>query len=95
MQLRFVDVVEDICTEEFKKRYFNPKVPVVIKNMAMYWPAHTKWNSSMSSKLKGVWNLVGMRNIDTLMKKAVPQIGTVRNRKNLLSNWKKCLHDLK
>src|SRR5690242_319862 len=29
-------------------------------------------NNSVSTKLKGVWNLVGMRNIDTLMKKAMP-----------------------
>lgn len=28
--------------------------------------------SSVSGKLKGVWNLFGMRNIDTLMKKTVP-----------------------
>lgn len=27
---------------------------------------------SLSGKLKGAWNLVGMRNIDTLMKKAAP-----------------------
>jgi len=27
---------------------------------------------SFSGKLKGVWNLVGMRNIDTLMKKTAP-----------------------
>lgn len=29
-------------------------------------------NSSLSGKMKGVWNIVGMRNIDTLMKKAAP-----------------------
>ena len=29
-------------------------------------------NSSVSGKLKGVWNLVGMRSIDTLMKKTAP-----------------------
>jgi len=29
-------------------------------------------NNSLSGKLKGVWNLVGMRNIDTLMKKTMP-----------------------
>lgn len=28
--------------------------------------------SSVSGKIKGVWNLFGMRNIDTLMKKTVP-----------------------
>jgi hypothetical protein len=29
-------------------------------------------NSSVSGKLKGLWNLAGMRNIDTLFKKAMP-----------------------
>ena len=29
-------------------------------------------NNSVSGKLKGVWNLVGMRNIDTLMKRTIP-----------------------
>jgi hypothetical protein len=29
-------------------------------------------NNSMSGKLKGAWNIVGMRNIDTLMKKTMP-----------------------
>src|SRR3569833_1752241 len=29
-------------------------------------------NNSFATKLKGVWNLVGMRNIDTLMKKTMP-----------------------
>lgn len=29
--------------------------------------------SSLSGKLKGAWNLFGMRNIDTLMKKAAPK----------------------
>jgi hypothetical protein len=27
---------------------------------------------SLSGKLKGAWNIVGMRNIDTLMKKTAP-----------------------
>lgn len=29
--------------------------------------------SSMTGKLKGAWNLIGMRNIDTLMKKTAPK----------------------
>ncbi len=31
MQLRCVDVVEDISADEFKKKYFEPKVPDGIK----------------------------------------------------------------
>ena len=30
------------------------------------------FDSSMSGKLKGAWNVIGMRNIDTLMKKTIP-----------------------
>ena len=29
-------------------------------------------NSSVGGKLKGLWNIAGMRNIDTLMKKSMP-----------------------
>jgi hypothetical protein len=29
--------------------------------------------SSIGGKLKGAWNLFGMRNIDTLMKKTAPE----------------------
>ncbi len=39
---------------------------------------------SLSGKLKGAWNLVGMRSIDTLMKKTVPKCGTKTKRKNCL-----------
>ena len=31
------------------------------------------FQSSLSGKVKGVWNLMGMRNIDTMMKKTMPQ----------------------
>ncbi len=31
------------------------------------------FQSSFSGKVKGVWNLMGMRNIDTMMKKTMPQ----------------------
>jgi hypothetical protein len=31
------------------------------------------FQSSLGGKVKGAWNLVGMRNIDTMMKKTMPQ----------------------
>ena len=43
MQLQPVDVVNDISPEDFKRKYYEPKVPVVIKNMAKGWPAYSKW----------------------------------------------------
>lgn len=30
------------------------------------------WNKTVTGKIRGAWNLVGMRNIDTLMKKTMP-----------------------
>lgn len=53
MQLCSVDVVDDISAEEFKKKYFEPKVPVVIKNMAKSWPAYTKWNWDYFKEIVG------------------------------------------
>ncbi len=61
MQLRSVDVVNDITPEEFKKKYFEPNVPVVIKNIAKNWPAYNKWNwdyftSVVGDKEVGIYN---------------------------------------
>lgn len=44
MQLQPVDVVDDISAEDFKKNYYYPMRPLVIKNLAKSWPAYQKWN---------------------------------------------------
>ncbi len=44
MELQQVDIVSDISAEEFKKKYFDPQVPVIIKDLAKKWPAYSKWN---------------------------------------------------
>ena len=44
MQLRSVDRVEDISPELFKKNYYEPLRPLVIKGIAKKWPAYSKWN---------------------------------------------------
>lgn len=44
MELQQVDIVSDISAEEFKKKYFDPQVPVIIKDLAKKWPAYKKWN---------------------------------------------------
>jgi len=31
------------------------------------------WNKTMKGKINGGWNVIGMRNIDTLMKKTIPE----------------------
>ncbi len=47
--------------------------------------------SSVSGKLKGVWNLFGMRNIDTLMKKTAPKWWYDRKVKQLYTDAKRTL----
>ena len=42
--------------------------------------------SSLSGKLKGAWNLFGMRTIDTLMKKTAPIWWYKRKERKLFSN---------
>lgn len=63
MHLRPVDVVSNISGEEFKKKYFDPQVPVIIKDLAKEWPAYTKWNwdyfkSIVGDKQVGIYNNV-------------------------------------
>lgn len=63
MQLRSVDVVNEISPEDFKAKYYEPKIPVVIKNMSKAWPAYTKWNwdyfkSIVGDKEVGIYNNV-------------------------------------
>ena len=42
-------------------------------------------NNSVSGKLKGAWNLLGMRSIDTLMKKIVPKFWYNYKREQLIA----------
>jgi Cupin-like domain len=44
MQLKAVDSLESINELEFKKNYYFPKKPLVIKGLAKQWPAYDKWN---------------------------------------------------
>ncbi|MEX6689257.1 cupin-like domain-containing protein [Danxiaibacter flavus] len=63
MQLRSVDVVSDISPEEFKVKYFDKQVPVVIRDLAKQWPAYNKWTweylkSVAGDKQIGIYNNV-------------------------------------
>lgn len=49
-------------------------------------------NNSVTGKLKGVWNLVGMRNIDTLLKKTMPQTWYEWKQKKIKEEADKVLH---
>jgi hypothetical protein len=53
MQLQPVDVVGDISAEDFKKNYYYPMRPLVIKNLAKNWPAYQKWNWDYFKELVG------------------------------------------
>lgn len=48
--------------------------------------------SSVTGKLKGAWNLIGMRNIDTLMKKTAPKWWYDYKREKLMTAAKKELN---
>ncbi len=53
MQLRKVDVVDNIDSIDFKKKYFDANKPVVIKALAKDWPAYEKWNWAYFKQLVG------------------------------------------
>jgi hypothetical protein len=44
MQLNPVAIFDTIEPEVFRKEFYEPGVPVVIKNLSHDWPAFTKWN---------------------------------------------------
>ncbi len=43
MQLQAVDTVDNISAGDFKKNYYTPMKPLVIKNLSKDWPAYKKW----------------------------------------------------
>lgn len=53
MQLKPVTTVDTIEPEVFRKEFFEPGVPLVIKNLSHSWPAYTKWNWEYFKQLVG------------------------------------------
>ncbi len=53
MQLKPVVTVEHIGSDEFRKEFYEPGIPVVIKNLSKNWPAYTKWNWEYFKQLVG------------------------------------------
>lgn len=43
INLKAVDIVQNISKEDFINNYFKPGKPVVIRNLAHNWPAFEKW----------------------------------------------------
>jgi hypothetical protein len=63
MQLRPVDIVADITPADFKINYYNPRIPVVIKDLSRSWAAYDKWNwdyfkQIVGDKKVGIYNNV-------------------------------------
>lgn len=53
MQVKPVDVVENISSEDFKYNYYLPQIPVVMKQLSHAWPAYTKWNWDFLKSVAG------------------------------------------
>jgi Cupin-like domain len=53
MQLKPVATFDTIEPEVFKKEFYDPGVPVVIKKLAQDWPAFSKWNWDYFRQLVG------------------------------------------
>ena len=53
MQLKPVATFDTIQPEVFRKEYYEPGIPVVIKNLAHDWPAYSKWNWDYFKQLVG------------------------------------------
>jgi Cupin-like domain len=63
MHLKPVEVVESISPEVFKEKYYQPQIPVVIKDLAKQWPAYHKWTwdyfeQIVGEKRVGIYNNV-------------------------------------
>ena len=61
MKLQSVDRVGSIGAEAFRDRYYNPKKPVVITDLAKQWPAYGKWDWDYFKSIVGDLN-VGLYN---------------------------------
>ncbi len=44
MQLKPVPTVNSIEPEVFKKEFYEPGIPLIIKDLSKSWPAYEKWN---------------------------------------------------
>jgi len=53
MQLQAVPSFDDIDPQVFRKKFYDPQQPVVIKNLAKAWPAYAKWNWQYFKDLVG------------------------------------------
>lgn len=53
LQLKSVEVVENISKDEFYNNYYKPQKPLIIKGFAKEWPAFEKWSLDYMSEISG------------------------------------------
>ncbi len=53
MKLIQPDIVQSITPADFKEKYYNNNLPVIIKDLAKEWPAYNKWNWDYFKKIAG------------------------------------------
>ncbi len=53
MKLKQVDIVDNISAEDFRKNYYEPGVPVIIRDLAKQWPAYNRWNWDYLKQVAG------------------------------------------
>lgn len=53
MQLESVDIVDNISPEDFRRNYYKPMKPLVIKDLAKKWPAYNKWTWDYFKEIVG------------------------------------------
>ena len=53
MQLKPIAVYDDIEPAVFQKEYYEPQIPVVIRNLSKQWPAYSMWNWDYFKQLVG------------------------------------------
>ncbi len=53
MRLKPVTTVDSIAPGDFKKDFYHPGVPIVIKDLSKDWPATTRWNWEYFKQLVG------------------------------------------
>src|SRR4029079_5983025 len=53
MQLKPVTIVDSIEPDVFRKEFYRPGTPIVIKDLSKRWPALTKWNWDYFKSLVG------------------------------------------
>ena len=53
MNLQQVDIVEQIDPKTFREKYYLPKKPLVIRDLAKTWPAYDRWDWNHLRKMVG------------------------------------------